>query len=335
MVSQKGILPALISCTLGVLIGFVGTDVNSGAERFTFGFISLADGVSFVCVALGCFGLAEIIKNIETGNTYSPFSGNIKLLPGKKDFLRIIPSAVRGSFVGAILGVIPGGGPHIAQFAAYSIEKKFSKNKNEIGKGAPEGLAGPAAADESAARTSFIPLLTLGLPENAVMAVMLGAFMIKGIHPGPEMITAHPDIFWGLVASMWIGNIFLLIINVPFARYLLSVFRIPYDVLFVGILFFICLGSYGINNNLIDIYITCCFGLLGYMMVKMELEPAPLMLGLIMGPILEEYFRRALLISDGSFLVFVNRRLGAIYSVFLCLIFFWNIYKMISKLVRV
>jgi TctA family transporter len=205
------------------------------------------------------------------------------------------------------MGILPGGGPVIAQFAAYALDKKVSKYRHEIGDGAIEGVAGQAAADEAAARTSFIPLMSIGIPENAVMALMMGAFIIKGIQPGPNMIAQHPELFWGLVASMWVGNVFLITLNVPLVRYWLSVFKIPYSVLFPSILFFCCIGTYSVNNNLDDVFITAVFGFVGYMFLRLDLDPAPLMLGFILGPMLEENFRRALLLSRGSFAPFFTR----------------------------
>ncbi|HYW89212.1 MAG TPA: tripartite tricarboxylate transporter permease, partial [Chloroflexota bacterium] len=283
-------LNGLAMALIGVLLGTIGTDVNSGAQRFTFDQPFLADGVGLISVALGCFGIAEIVKNLDNRSQFTPFSGNIHLLPSWAEFKRIIPSALRGSAVGSFLGLLPGGGPTLAQFGAYALEKRFSKHREEIGKGAIEGVAGQAAADEAAARTSFIPLMSIGIPENAVMALMLAAFIVKGIQPGPNMIGQHPELFWGLVASMWIGNCFLLILNVPMVRYLLSVFKIPYAALFPAILFFCCIGTFSVNNNLDDIYITAVFGVLGYIFLRLDLEPAPLILGFILGPMLEENF---------------------------------------------
>lgn len=292
---------------VGVLLGSIGTDVNSGLARFTWDAPFLADGVGIVSIALGCFGIAEIAKNLDSREERSPFNGKIKLMPTWPEFKRIIPSALRGSVVGSILGILPGGGPVIAQFAAYALDKKVSKYRDEIGTGCIEGVAGQAAADEAAARTSFIPLMSIGIPENAVMALMMAAFIIKGIQPGPNMIAGHPELFWGLVASMWIGNCFLLVLNVPLVRYWLSVFKIPYNVLFPAILFFCCIGTYSINNNLDDVFITVAFGELGYLFMRLEMDPSPLMLGFILGPMLEENFRRSMLLSRGSFEVFINR----------------------------
>jgi putative tricarboxylic transport membrane protein len=306
-VTTGSLINGLSMCLIGVLLGQIGTDVNSGMQRFTMNLPFLADGVGLVSIALGCFGIAEITKNLDEHNERTPFNGAIKLMPTWPEFKRIIPSALRGSVVGSFLGILPGGGPVIAQFAAYAIDKKVSKYKHEIGKGAIEGVAGQAAADEAAARTSFIPLMSIGIPENAVMALMMAAFIIKGIQPGPNMIAGHPDLFWGLVASMWVGNVFLITLNVPLVRYWLSVFKIPYSVLFPSILFFCCLGTYSVNNNLDDIFITAVFGFIGYMFVRLDLDAAPLMLGFILGPMLEENFRRALLLSRGSFTSFLTR----------------------------
>jgi TctA family transporter len=287
--------------------------------------------VSIVAIALGCFGIAEITKNLDNKEDRSPFNGKIHLMPTWAEFKRIIPSALRGSLIGSFLGILPGGGPTIAQFAAYAIDKKLSKYKDEIGHGAIEGVAGQAAADESAARTSFIPLMSIGIPENAVMALMMAAFIIKGIQPGPNMIAGHPDLFWGLVASMWVGNVFLVVLNVPLVRYWLSVFKIPYNVLFPSILFFCCIGTYSVNNNLHDVFITATFGFLGYVMMRLDLDAAPLMLGFILGPMLEENFRRALLLSRGEFGTFVTRPIsGSLIGLIVVFIawqivaFFWQ-----------
>jgi len=306
-VTTGSLLNGLAMCMVGVLLGSIGTDVNSGLARFTWDAPFLADGVGIVSIALGCFGIAEIAKNLDSREERSPFNGKIKLMPTLPEFKPLLPSALRGSVVGSILGILPGGGPVIAQFAAYALDKKVSKYRDEIGTGCIEGVAGQAAADEAAARTSFIPLMSIGIPENAVMALMMAAFIIKGIQPGPNMIAGHPELFWGLVASMWIGNCFLLVLNVPLVRYWLSVFKIPYNVLFPAILFFCCIGTYSINNNLDDVFITVAFGALGYLFMRLEMDPSPLMLGFILGPMLEENFRRSMLLSRGSFEVFINR----------------------------
>jgi TctA family transporter len=324
-VTTGSLLNGLAMCLIGVLLGQIGTDVNSGMQRYTMDLPFLADGVSIVAIALGCFGIAEITKNLDNKEERSPFNGKIHLMPTWPEFKRIIPSALRGSLIGSFLGILPGGGPTIAQFAAYAIDKKVSKFKHEIGHGAIEGVAGQAAADESAARTSFIPLMSIGIPENAVMALMMAAFIIKGIQPGPNMIAGHPDLFWGLVASMWVGNVFLVVLNVPLVRYWLSVFKIPYNVLFPSILFFCCIGTYSVNNNLHDVFITATFGLLGYVMMRLDLDAAPLMLGFILGPMLEENFRRALLLSRGEFGTFVTRPISGSLVGLIVVFMLWQV----------
>ena len=325
-ITTGNLLNGLAMAFIGLLLGTVGTDVNSGVQRFTLDLPFLADGIGLISIALGCFGIAEIVKNLDSGTHITPFNGKIKLMPTWPEFKRIIPSALRGSAIGSFLGLLPGGGPTIAQFAAYAIDKRFSKYKHEIGQGAIEGVAGQAAADEAAARTSFIPLMAIGIPENAVMALMMGAFIIKGVQPGPGMIANHPDLFWGLVASMWVGNCFLVILNVPLVRYWLSVFKIPFTALFPAILFFCCVGTYTINNSLTDIYITATFGFFGYLFLRLGLEVAPLMLGFILGPMLEENFRRALLIGRGSFSTFVTRPISGTLFAMIAIFILWQVW---------
>ena len=330
-VTTGSLLNGLAMALIGVLLGSVGTDVNSGLQRFTMDLPFLADGIGLISIALGCFGIAEVVKNLDSGEQRTPFNGAIKLMPTWPEFKRIIPSALRGSVIGSILGILPGGGPVIAQFAAYAVDKRFSKYKHEIGSGAIEGVAGQAAADEAAARTSFIPLMSIGIPENAVMALMMGAFIIKGVQPGPNMIATHPELFWGLVASMWVGNCFLVILNVPLVRYWLTVFKIPFSVLFPAILFFCCIGTYSINNSLDDIYITAIFGFMGYMFMRLGLEAAPLMLGFILGPMMEENFRRALLLSRGSFGTFVTRPISGTLLALIAIFTVWQITAFFMK----
>jgi TctA family transporter len=333
-VTTGSLLSGLAMCMIGVLLGQVGTDVNSGQQRYTFGLPFLADGIGLVSIALGCFGIAEITKNLDAHSERTPFNGKIHLIPTWPEFKRIWPSALRGSVVGSFLGILPGGGPAIAQFAAYAVDKKLSKYRHEIGTGCIEGVAGQAAADEAAARTSFIPLMSIGIPENAVMALMMAAFIIKGIQPGPNMIAGHADLFWGLVASMWIGNCFLLFLNVPMVRYWLSVFKIPYAVLFPCILFFCCVGTYSVNNSLEDVMITAGFGFIGYVFMRLDLDPAPLMLGFILGPMLEENFRRALLLSRGHFTPLVTRPIAGTLFTFIALIVAWQLISFVLLLRR-
>jgi TctA family transporter len=327
LITTGSLVSGLGMVCIGVLLGMIGTDVNSGIVRFSLGLPFLVDGVGMISLAIGCFGLAEIVKNIDEGDYRTPFNGKIKLMPKWAEFKRIIPSALRGSVVGSFLGLLPGGGPAIAQYGAYAVDKKFSKYRDEMGTGAIEGVAGQAAADEAAARTSFIPLMSIGIPENPIMALMMGALMLKGIIPGPQLIDKHPDIFWGLIASMWIGNTFLLILNVPLVRYWLSVFKIPYNVLFPCILFFCCMGTFSANNNLQDIYTTAVFAVMGYVFLKLGLEAAPLMLGFILGPMLEENFRRTLSISRGDFSPFYTQPISCGMLIIICLFVFYSVYS--------
>ncbi|MCP5280997.1 MAG: tripartite tricarboxylate transporter permease [Rhodoferax sp.] len=333
-VSTGSLLNGLAMAMIGVLLGMVGTDVNSGVARFTMDLPFLTDGIGVISIALGCFGIAEVVKNLDSKNVQTPFNGKISLWPTWPEFKRIIPSALRGSVVGSFLGILPGGGPAIAQFAAYAVDKRFSKFKHEIGSGAIEGVAGQAAADEAAARTSFIPLMAIGIPENAIMALMLAAFIVKGIQPGPNMIATHPDLFWGLVASMWIGNCFLVVLNVPLVRYWLSVFKIPYTVLFPAIIFFCCIGTYSVNNNLDDVLTTAVFGAVGYAFLRLGMEPAPLILGFILGPMLEENFRRQMLLSRGSFMGFVTRPISATLLAVIGALMLWQIWAFVGQMRR-
>jgi putative tricarboxylic transport membrane protein len=333
-VTTGSLLDGLAMCLVGILLGQIGTDVSSGAQRFTFGLPSIADGIGLVSIALGCFGIAEVTKNLDTREQRTPFNGTIHLIPTWAEFKRIIPSALRGSVVGSLLGILPGGGPSIAQFVAYAFDKKVSKYRHEIGSGAIEGVAGQAAADEAASRTSFIPLMSIGIPENAVMALMMAAFIIKGIQPGPNMIATHPELFWGLVASMWVGNFFLITLNVPLVRLWLSVFKIPYSVLFPSILFFCCIGTYSVNNSLDDVLMTAGFGFLGYTFMRLALDPAPLILGFILGPMFEENFRRALLLSRGSFSTFVTRPISGTLVSLIGIFILWQLVAFLLEVRR-
>lgn len=324
----KGIAMAL----LGILIGVVGTDVNSGAQRFVFGIPDLADGIGFANVAVGVFGIAEAIKNLTTKNPPQLYRGDIKLWPTKEEIKRMIPSSLRGTGVGIFTGLIPGGGAALSSFAAYIFDKKVSKNTHEFGHGAVEGVAAPEAANNAAAQAGFIPLLSLGIPENAVMALMLGALMINGVQPGPSLIERQPELFWGLTVSMLIGNILLFMLNVPLVKIWVQLIRIPAKILYPIVLAVCAFGLYSVNNNINDIWIAVGFGALGYVFIVLDLEPAPLMLGLVLGPMLEEYFRRQMSLSQGSWMPFVERPISAtiLFIVFGFLIF--GFYKMFSNL---
>ncbi|ABF07711.1 putative tricarboxylic transport membrane protein [Cupriavidus metallidurans] len=302
---------AVAMIVLGLLLGLVGTDVNSGAARFSFDVPELTDGLNFVSVAMGVFGFAEIIANLEQKEARETFTDSVtNLFPTKEDFKRMIPAVLRGTALGSALGILPGGGAALASFAAYSLEKKTSKFSHEFGKGAIEGVAGPESANNAAAQTSFIPLLTLGIPPNAVMALMVGAMTIHNIQPGPQVMSSNPALFWGLIASMWIGNFMLIILNLPMIGVWVKLLKVPYRFLFPAILTFCCIGVYSVQNTTFDVFQTAAFGVIGYLFIKLKCEPAPLLLGFVLGPMMEENFRRSLLLSRGDFSVFVTRPLS-------------------------
>jgi TctA family transporter len=311
VLASGSLIKAIAMIILGLLMGLVGTDVNSGVARYSFDLPQLTDGIGFVAVAMGVFGFAEIMVNLEQKEKRETFLNKVtNLWPSKADFKRMIAPILRGTTLGSILGILPGGGAALASFGAYSVEKKVSKHSAEFGKGAIEGVAGPEAANNAAAQTSFIPLLTLGIPPNAVMALMVGAMTIHNIQPGPQVMTSNPALFWGLIASMWIGNLMLIILNLPMIGVWVKLLTIPYKHLYPAILVFCCIGVYTVNNTTFDIYLTAAFGIIGYLFSKLDCEPAPLLLGFVLGPMMEENFRRALLLSRGDFTVFVTRPLS-------------------------
>ncbi|WP_439891792.1 tripartite tricarboxylate transporter permease [Ralstonia sp. 25C] len=312
VVLASGSLPkALAMIVLGVLLGLVGRDVNSGVARYSFDVPELADGLSFVSVAMGLFGFAEIIVNLEQKEHRETFVNHVRnLWPSREDFRRMIPAVLRGTALGSALGILPGGGATLASFASYSLEKKASKYAHEFGKGAIEGVAGPESANNAAAQTSFIPLLTLGIPPNAVMALMVSAMTIHNIQPGPQVMTSNPALFWGLVASMWIGNLMLIVLNLPMIGMWVRLLKVPYRFLYPAILVFCCIGVYSVSNTTFDVFQTALFGLIGYVFVKLRCEPAPMLLGFVLGPMMEENFRRALQFSRGDFSTFVTRPLS-------------------------
>ena len=299
---------ALAMIVLGLLFGTVGQDIYTGTPRFTFGVRELYDGINFVAVAVGMFGVAEILRNLEDEKRREVVTKKVKnLWLTREDIRRVIAPILRGTALGSALGVLPGAGHVLASFGSYSLEKRISKRSKEFGEGAIEGVAGPESANNAAAQTSFIPLLTLGLPAHPVMALMLGAFIIHGITPGPNVLVDQPDLFWGLVVSMWIGNLFLVLLNVPLIGIWVRMLTIPYRVLFPAIIAFACIGAYSLGLNRYDVYAIAFFGLLGYVLVKLGCEPAPFLLGFVLGPLLEEYLRRAMIISRGDPAIFVTR----------------------------
>jgi len=314
VVLASGSVPkAIAMIVLGLLLGQIHTDVISGVQRYSFGIAELTDGIDFVTIAMGLFGFGEIIANLSRpSEEREVFTKDVKgLWPTKQDFKDAFPAVLRGTALGSILGVLPGGGATLSSFAAYSIEKKVAKDPSRFGKGAIQGVAGPESANNAGAQVSFIPMLTLGIPSNAVMALMIGAMTIKGIQPGPQVMTSDPQLFWGLIASMWIGNLMLVILNLPLIGIWIRLLTVPYRYLFPAILTFCCIGLYTLNNNNFNVYLSVLFGFAGYLFYKLECEPAPLLLGFILGPMMEENLRRALLLSRGDWTTFATRPLSA------------------------
>ena len=308
VLAHGSLIKAIAMVVFGLLLGIIGTDVNSGVLRFTFGIPELSDGIGFVVVAMGMFGTAEIIANLELKDKREVFTAKVtNLFPRKEDFKRAWAPVLRGTALGSFLGILPGGGALLASFGAYTLEKKISRNPEKFGKGAIEGVAAPEAANNAGAQTSFIPMLTLGIPGNAVMALMIGALMIQGIAPGPQVMNEKPQLFWGLVASMWIGNLFLVLLNLPLIGMWIKLLTVPYRYLYPSILVFMAIGVFSLSNNPFDVLIMAIFGVLGYICVKLECEPAPMILGFILGPLMEENLRRAMLLSRGDPLVFFQK----------------------------
>jgi putative tricarboxylic transport membrane protein len=312
VLAQGSLLHAFGMVVLGLLLGLVGTDVTSGVPRFTFDTPELADGIGFVTVAMGMFGLSEIIRNLEAEAQRSVIVAKItSLMPTREDWKRMIAPILRGTVIGCTLGILPGSGSILGAFAAYSIEKKVSKNRAQFGKGAIEGVAAPESANNAGAQTSFIPMLTLGIPSNPVMALMVGAMIIQGIQPGPSVITEQPALFWGIVVSMWIGNLFLVILNLPLVGLWVRMIMVPYRLLYPAILVFCAIGVFSLRNSEFDVYMMALFGILGYVFSKLGCEPAPMLLAFILGPLMEEFLRRAMLLSRGDPLVFIQRPISA------------------------
>jgi TctA family transporter len=324
VLAHGSLIKAIAMVVLGLLLGLVGTDVNSGVSRFNFGIPELADGIGFVTVAMGMFGIAEIVANLEHREKREVFTAKVgKLLPTAKDFKDASGAIARGTLLGSALGILPGGGALLASFAAYTVEKKVARDASQFGKGDIRGVAGPESANNAGAQTSFIPLLTLGIPSNAVMALMIGAMMIQGIAPGPQVMSEKPDLFWGMIVSMWVGNFLLVVLNLPLIGMWIKLLTVPYRFLFPAILLFCCIGVYSINNSSFDVLVMTLFAVLGYVCVKLECEPAPLILGFILGPMMEENLRRAMLLSRGDPMTFLQKPISAsllAMSVFLLII---------------
>ena len=315
VLASGSLLKAIAMIVLGLLMGLVGTDVNSGVARFSFDVPELTDGIGFIVIAMGVFGYGEIISNLSKhADEREVFTAKVHgLFPTKADFKHMVPAILRGTALGSALGILPGGGALLSAFAAYTIEKKIKLKPGEIafGKGNIRGVAGPEAANNAGAQTSFIPLLTLGIPPNAVMALMVGAMTIHNIQPGPQVMTSNPQLFWGLIVSMWIGNLMLIVLNLPLIGIWIKFLTIPYRWLFPAIVMFCAIGVYSTNNNTWDIWMVAMFGVIGYTFIKLGCEPAPLLLGFILGPMMEENLRRAMLLSRGDWSVFLTRPLSA------------------------
>jgi TctA family transporter len=311
VLASGSLLKAIAMIVLGLLLGMVGTDVNSGVARFSFDIAELTDGIGFIVIAMGVFGYGEIISNLSKHESEREiFTASVTgLMPTKEDFRNMVPAILRGTALGSVLGILPGGGAVMAAFAAYTLEKKTKLRPGEVpfGKGNIRGVAAPEAANNAGAQTSFIPLLTLGIPPNAVMALMVGAMTIHNIQPGPQVMTSNPELFWGLIASMWIGNLMLIILNLPLIGMWIKLLSVPYRWLYPSIVLFCAIGVYSTNNNTFDIWLVGLFGVIGYLFIKLGTEPAPLLLGFILGPMMEEYLRRALLLSPGDWSVFLTR----------------------------
>jgi putative tricarboxylic transport membrane protein len=313
VLAHGSIVKAIAMIVLGLLLGLIGTDVNSGVARYSFGMPELIDGVGIGTVAMGMFGFSEIIRNLEQGETREVFTKTIHgLLPNWSDIKRCAWPTIRGTALGSMLGILPGGGPVLGAFSAYTLEKKMSKTPELFGTGMIEGVAAPESANNAAAQTSFIPLLTLGIPSNPVMALMIGAMIIHGIQPGPQIMTAKPELFWGMIASMWVGNLLLVVLNLPLIGMWVKLLTVKYDYLFPAILIFCAIGVYSISNAPMDVLLAALFGFIGYTFIKLEVEPAPLLLGFVLGPMMEENLRRALLLSRGDPMVFLTRPISLV-----------------------
>jgi TctA family transporter len=313
VLAQGSLIKALGMVVLGLLLSLIGTDVTSGTSRFAFDIPELRDGVNFVVVAMGVFGVAEIVRNLESERSREVLAARIiRLMPTREDIRRILAPMLRGTALGSLLGILPGGGALLASFAAYALEKKVSPRSAEFGQGAIEGVAAPEAANNAGAQTSFIPMLTLGIPSNPVMALMIGALILQGIRPGPNVMTEQPRLFWGVIVSMWIGNLFLLVLNLPLIGLWVRVLAIPYHLLYPAILVFASVGVLSLSNATFDVHLMALFGVLGYVLAKLDCEPAPLLLGYILGPLMEEYLRRAMTLSRGDPMIFLERPISAV-----------------------
>jgi putative tricarboxylic transport membrane protein len=305
--AHGSVLKAIAMVVLGLLLGTMGQDIYTGVARFTYGTEALIDGLNFVAIAMGVFGIGEIVRNLESEQRGTAIASRIRdLIPTREELISMLAPIVRGTALGSALGILPGGGAILGSFAAYSLERRIAKDRERFGKGAIEGVAAPESANNAGAQTSFIPLLTLGIPSNPVMALMVGALLINGIVPGPNLMTQKPELFWGVIASMWVGNLMLVILNLPLISIWVKFMSIPYRVLYPGIVAVCCIGVFSIGNSPFDVYVMAGFAVLGYVLLKLDCEPAPLLLGFVIGRLLEEHLRRAMLLSRGDPTVFVD-----------------------------
>jgi TctA family transporter len=306
--AHGSMLKSLAMVVLGLLLGSVGTDVNTGIYRLTFGVPELVDGLSFVVIAMGMFGIAEIVANLEKRDSREVFTSAVgTLMPTLRDLRDSWAPILRGTAIGSFMGILPGAGTTISSFLSYIAEKRIARDPSRFGKGAIEGVAGPESANNAAAQTSFIPTLTLGIPGSGTMALMLGALTIYGIQPGPRVMTSHPDLFWGLVVSMWIGNFILVLLNLPLVGIWVQMLKTPYRMLYPSIVVLCCVGAYTLSNTTTDVILMAVFGVVGYVLVKLDCEPAPLLLGFVLGPMMEENLRRSMLLSRGDPSIFVTQ----------------------------
>jgi TctA family transporter len=316
VLAEGDMMKSLAMVAMGLLLGIIGTDVNTGVQRFSFGFSELTDGISFIVVAVGVFAIGEIISNLGDPEKRTIFTDKVRnLYPSKADLKASIGPITRGTLLGSFFGVLPGTGPSIASFSSSMVEKKVAKDASQFGHGAIQGVAGPESANNADAQCKFIPMLTLGLPASATMALMLGALTIQGIQPGPDVMTTRPELFWGLVASMWIGNALLVVLNLPMIGLWVKLLKVPYRLLFPAIMAFSAIGIYSVNNSSFDIYLTAIFGVVGFLWIKLGCSPAPMMLGFVLGPMMEEHLRRAMLMSGGDPTVFVTHPISLAFLI--------------------
>jgi putative tricarboxylic transport membrane protein len=316
VLAEGDIVKSLAMVAFGLLLGIVGTDVNTGTQRYSFGVSELTDGIGFIVVAVGVFAIGEIISNLGGSEERRVFTAKVSnLMPSLEDFKRSIGPILRGTGLGCFFGVLPGTGPAIASFASYMLEKKVADDPSRFGKGAIEGVAGPESANNADAQCKFIPMLTLGLPASGVMALMLGALTIQGIQPGPQVMTQRPDLFWGLIASMWIGNAMLVILNLPMIGLWVKLLQVPYRLLFPAIMAFSAIGIYSVNNSSFEIYLTAVFGIVGFVCMRLGFPLAPMLLGYVLGPMMEENLRRSMLMSGGDATVFVRQPISLAFII--------------------